>query len=53
MNNLILLLNCIENNKQEIFNFVNDPKKLFTSSFQRLYKEENIQKIMNLASSQP
>lgn len=53
VNNLIILLNCIENNKKEIFNLVNDPTKLFTSSFQRLYKEENIQKIMNLASSQP
>lgn len=28
VNNLILILNCIENNKKEIFNFVNDPTKL-------------------------
>ena len=53
INNLISLLNCIENNKKEIFELFNDSKNLFSSSFQRLYKEENIQKIMNLASSKP
>jgi hypothetical protein len=51
--NLVAILDCIENNKTEIFNMVNDPNKLFSSSFQRLYKPENIEKIQSFGLSKP
>jgi hypothetical protein len=53
VDNLVAILNCIEDNKSEIFNMVNDPTKLFTSSFQRLYNEENIEKIKSFSMAKP
>ena len=51
--NLVTILDCIENNKTEIFNMVDDPNKLFSSSFQRLYKPENIEKIQSFGLAKP
>ena len=52
--NLVTILECIENNKTEIFNMVNDDsRKLFSSSFQRLYKPENIEKIKSFGLEMP
>ena len=53
VDNLITLLDCIENNKKEIFDLIVDPTKLFSSSFQRLYKPENIEKIKSFGTSKP
>ena len=43
--NLIALLNCINKKRKEVFEMVDDPKHYFTSSFERLYQPENIEKI--------
>jgi len=51
--NLITILNCIDINRKEIFDMVNDPTKLFSSSFQRLYKPENIEKIQSFGIAKP
>ena len=53
VDSLITLLNCIEYNKNEIYNMINDPTKLFSSSFQRLYKPENIEKIQSFGLTKP
>ncbi len=53
VDNLVTILNCIEKNKAEIYNMVNDPTKLFSSSFQRLYKPENIEKIQSFGLTKP
>ena len=51
--NLVTMLNCIENNKKEIFSLVNDPENLFATSFERLYKPENIEKIQSFGLAKP
>ena len=52
VDNLVTLLDCIENNKDEIFKLVkNDPTNLFSSSFNRLYKSDNIKKIKSFGST--
>ena len=48
VNNIVGLLENIEKNKEKIFQIVNDPKSLFNISFQKLYKEENIEKIKSV-----
>ena len=53
VDNLVTILNCIENHKEEVYNLVNDPTKLFSSSFQRLYKPENIEKIKSFGTTKP
>jgi hypothetical protein len=51
--NLVTLLDCIENNKTEIFELVKkDPTNLFSSSFKRLYKPENIDKIKSFGAAE-
>ena len=53
VDNLISILNCIEENKKEIYEMIYDPTKLFSSSFQRLYKPENIEKIQSFGLTKP
>ena len=48
VNNLIALLDNIEKSKEKIFKSDNDQKSLLNIAFQKLYNEENLEKIKSL-----
>ena len=51
IDNLICILKCIDKNKEELAKIESEsnPKKPLMSSFKRLYKEENLEKLMRFA----
>ena len=55
IDNLISILKCINKNKEEItkLDISNNPKGTLMSSFKRLYKEENLGKIISFAENKP
>ena len=55
IDNIISILNCIDKNKEEISKLVsaNDPKGMLIQAFNRLYKEKNLEKIMNFSTQKP
>ena len=55
IDNIISILNCVDKNKEEISKLVsaNDPKCMLIQAFNRLYKEKNLEKIMNFSTQKP
>ena len=55
IDNLISILKCIDKNREEIskLDLIDNPKGPLMNSFKRLYKEENLEKIMKFAEQRP
>ena len=55
IDNIISILKCIDKNKEEItkLDSIDSPKVPLMNSFKRLYKEENLEKIMKFAEQKP
>lgn len=55
IDNLISILKCIDKNREEVtkLDLSNNPKGSLMSSFKRLYKEENLEKIISFAENKP